>query len=119
MGPCGTVSHELRPAVTSRDNRQRMRINLEYGTDGLEVTVPAANVSSSHRASVAGLADERACRGRGRCARDWLRPLRECVGPNDRVAIVIPDITRALPSDRLLPWVLGELAPCQPSGSPS
>ena len=28
----------------------------------------------------------------------------------DRVAIVIPDITRPLPTDRLLPWLLAELA---------
>jgi nickel-dependent lactate racemase len=37
-------------------------------------------------------------------------PLREIVGPGDRVAVVIPDLTRPLPSDRLLPWLFEELA---------
>ena len=29
---------------------------------------------------------------------------------SDRVAVVIPDLTRPLPSDRLLPWLFAELA---------
>jgi lactate racemase len=36
-------------------------------------------------------------------------PLRDVVRATDRVAIVIPDITRPLPTDRLLPWVLEEI----------
>jgi nickel-dependent lactate racemase len=35
--------------------------------------------------------------------------LRDVVRATDRVAIVIPDITRPLPTDRLLPWVLEEI----------
>ena len=37
------------------------------------------------------------------------RPLRDLVGARDRVAVVIPDITRPLPTDRLLPWLFAEL----------
>ena len=37
------------------------------------------------------------------------RPLADIVSAGDRVAIVIPDITRPLPTDRLLPWLLEEL----------
>ncbi|MCI0523801.1 MAG: nickel-dependent lactate racemase, partial [Acidobacteria bacterium] len=37
------------------------------------------------------------------------KPLRELIGANDRVAVVIPDVTRPLPSDRLLPWLFAEL----------
>jgi nickel-dependent lactate racemase len=37
-------------------------------------------------------------------------PLADLIGPGDRVAVVIPDITRPLPSDRLLPWLFGELS---------
>ena len=87
-----------------------MRINLEYGTTGLEVTVPAENVTVVAPRFVAGLPDERAAVVAALRAPIGCRPLRDCVGANDRVAIVIPDITRPLPSDRLLPWVLGELA---------
>jgi nickel-dependent lactate racemase len=38
------------------------------------------------------------------------RPLRELVRASDRIAVVIPDITRPLPTDRLLRWLLTELA---------
>jgi nickel-dependent lactate racemase len=87
-----------------------MRINLEYGTTGLGLSVPAANVTVVEPRFVPGLPDERAAVVDALRAPIGGRPLRDCVGANDRVAIVIPDITRPLPSDRLLPWVLGELA---------
>ncbi|MFN8001636.1 MAG: lactate racemase domain-containing protein [Acidobacteriota bacterium] len=32
------------------------------------------------------------------------------INASDRVAVVIPDITRPLPNDRLLPWLFAELA---------
>src|SRR5207244_4338428 len=44
------------------------------------------------------------------------RPLRELVRASDRVAVVIPDITRPLPSERLLPWLFSEL-PHVPAGN--
>ena len=37
-------------------------------------------------------------------------PLANLIQPSDRVAVVIADITRALPSDRLLPWLFAELS---------
>jgi nickel-dependent lactate racemase len=96
-------------AAGKRDNLQGMRINLEYGTTGLGVNVPAANVTVVEPRFVAGLPDERAAVVDALRAPIGSRPLGDCVGANERVAIVIPDITRPLPSDRLLPWVLGEL----------
>jgi nickel-dependent lactate racemase len=41
-------------------------------------------------------------------------PLFERVGPRDRVAVVIPDITRPLPTDRLLRWLLAALPQTAP-----
>jgi len=38
------------------------------------------------------------------------RPLKEPIGAADKVAVVIPDLTRPLPTDRLLPWLFSELA---------
>ncbi len=38
------------------------------------------------------------------------KPLKASVAANERVAIVIPDITRPLPTARLLPWIFAELA---------
>ena len=37
-------------------------------------------------------------------------PLRDIVRATDRVAVVIPDLTRPLPSARLLTWLFEELA---------
>jgi lactate racemase len=86
-----------------------MRVHLQYGTTGLDVDLPSDHVSVFTPRFVEGLPDERAAfedavrRPRGS------PPLREVVGARDRVAIVIPDITRPLPTDRLLPWVLEEI----------
>jgi lactate racemase len=87
-----------------------MQITLEYGTSGLPVTIPAANVTVLAPRFVPGIADEQAAFAAAVRAPLESAPLRDCVSPHHRVAIVIPDITRPLPCDRLLPWVLGELA---------
>jgi nickel-dependent lactate racemase len=85
-----------------------VKVQLQYGRDGLLAEIPG-DVTVIAPRFVPGLADEAAC---FRAAvRDPIgtRPLRERVRSSDRVAIVIPDITRPLPSDRLLPWLLEEL----------
>ena len=38
------------------------------------------------------------------------RPMRDLLRPKDRLALVIPDITRPLATDRLLRWTIGELS---------
>ncbi len=86
-----------------------MRIQLQYGTAGLDIDLPSEHVTVLTPRFVPGLEDERAA------FEDAVRhplgaaALREVVGAHDRVAIVIPDITRPLPTDRLLPWVLHEI----------
>jgi lactate racemase len=86
-----------------------MRTHLQYGTTGLDVDLPSDNVTVITPRFVAGLPDERAAFQEA--VRRPLRsaPLRDVVRATDRVAIVIPDITRPLPTDRLLPWVLEEI----------
>ncbi len=59
---------------------------------------------------VAGLSDEAAGFRDAVRAPTGARPLREIVRATDRVAVVIPDITRPFPSDRVLPWLFDELA---------
>lgn len=86
-----------------------MRVELQYGEEGLVVEVPGDDVTLIEPRFVRGLEDERAAflaavrapLGRPK-PRDWL-------GASDRLAIVVPDGTRPLPSDRLLPWLLAEL----------
>ena len=87
-----------------------MRTNLQYGNDGLEIDLPFTNVTELRPQFVAGLNDEQeafkaAVRRPINCA-----PLKSQLATTDTVAIVIADITRPLPSARLLPWLLTEIA---------
>jgi lactate racemase len=87
-----------------------VRVHLEYGTEGLELDVPSSHVDVITPRFVPGLADEaEAFRVAVRHPLGG-KPLRETVRPGERVAVVIADITRPLPSERLLPWVFAELA---------
>jgi nickel-dependent lactate racemase len=86
------------------------RIKLQYGTTGIDLTVDAPHVTTLEPRYVPGLADEAAAFQASVRQPIGSRPLRELVGPSDRVAIVIPDLTRPLPTDRLLPWLFRELS---------
>jgi nickel-dependent lactate racemase len=87
-----------------------MKVRLQYGTTGLEADIPSDHVTVIEPRFVEGLADEASA------FREAVRhpvgtpPLREIVKADDRVAVVIPDSTRPLPSDRLLPWLFEELS---------
>jgi nickel-dependent lactate racemase len=87
-----------------------MNVQLQYGTGGLAIDLPSANVRVIEPAFVEGLPDEAAAFTAAVRRPLGGRPLREVVHASERVALVIPDITRPLPTDRLLPWVLAELA---------
>jgi nickel-dependent lactate racemase len=85
-------------------------IHLQYGVNGLTVDLPSTNVTVLNPRFSEGLpGEEDSFRAAVRRPIES-RPLRELVSAWERVAIVIPDITRPLPSDRILPWVLSELA---------
>ena len=90
------------------------KTHLQYGRDGLDVELPAGNVTVLTPRFVPGLADEAAAFREAVRRPMGTRPLAEVVKPGDRVAIVIPDITRPLPTDRLLPWLFAELAQVPP-----
>ncbi len=87
-----------------------MRLQLAYGREGLEITLPeTAPVTVIEPRFVPGLSDER---GRIREALQdpiGIPPLRDLVGPQDTVAIVFSDITRPMPNDRVLPVLLAAL----------
>jgi lactate racemase len=100
----------IRFAPGDASGHRVMRITLEYGTTGLPVTIPAGNVTVLAPRFVPGLPDEQSAVVAALRAPRESPPLHACVEPHHRVAIVIPDITRPLPGDRLLPWVLAELA---------
>lgn len=86
-----------------------MRIDLAYGRDGLVVDLPAARATVVEPRFVPGLPDEAAAlRAALRspigapALVDWLRP-------DDTVGIPICDITRPMPSARVLPVLLAEI----------
>ena len=85
-----------------------MRVTLAYGVEGLAVEVPDDAVVVEPREPVA-LVDEAGA------VREALRspvtgpPLGERVGPDDRVVVVFPDITRPMPNTTVLPPLLAEL----------
>ena len=87
-----------------------MKVHLQYGKEGLSVELPSTNARIIEPTFVEGLPDEGAAFQEAVRRPIGGRPLREVVRASDRVAIVIPDITRPLPTDRLLRWLLAELA---------
>ena len=87
-----------------------MQIHLEYGKDGLAVEIPSNNVTVLAPRFIPGLPDEAAAFQQAVRAPINTKPLGELIAATDKVAVVIPDITRPLPSERLLPWLFAELA---------
>lgn len=87
-----------------------MRVHLQYGTTGIDLDLPGTNITVIEPQFVAGLPDEAAAfRAAASAPLGGTRPLRDVVRPDERLAIVIPDITRPLPTARLLQWVLEEV----------
>jgi lactate racemase len=86
-----------------------MKVELAYGRGRLPIDVPGHAVVIRPE-ELPGLDDERDA---------FLRAVREPIGsqplatlatPRSTVAIVIADITRPSPSERLVPWIMAELA---------
>ncbi len=86
------------------------RLRLQYGTDGIELATDAPDVTVIEPRFVAGLPDEAAAFREAVRRPIGAPPLRDLVGATDRLAVVIPDITRPMPADRLLPWLFAELS---------
>jgi lactate racemase len=86
-----------------------MQVALAYGRGRLMVDVPkhAAVITPQQ---LPGLADERAAFDAAVRAPIGSAPLRDLARASDAVAIVIADITRPSPSERLVPWIMAELA---------
>ncbi len=88
---------------------ETMKIHLSYGKSGLDVDFPDTGVDVIEPEFVEGLPDE------AHALREALRhpigagPLKDLVRPDDSVAIIFPDRTRPMPSDRVLPIILSEL----------
>lgn len=87
-----------------------MQVRLAYGQGHLDVDFPESRttvISPSHRP---GLADEKGAVLESLRRPIHSKPLRERIKPSDRICILFTDITRATPNDRIIPWLLEELA---------
>jgi len=87
-----------------------MKTHLQYGRTGLELDLSGINATVLQPKYLAGLADESAAFLTAVRQPIGTRPLRELIRADEKVAVVIPDGTRPLPSDRLLPWLFAELS---------
>ena len=88
----------------------RVNVTLPYGETAIGAGVPATNLMGIYQiaATPAG-ADEAALLENALAHPIGTGRLKEVAAPGKRVAIVISDLTRPCPSDRMLPAVLGEL----------
>ncbi|MDB6094110.1 MAG: hypothetical protein JWM32_1672 [Verrucomicrobia bacterium] len=91
-------------------NDCRVTTHLQYGTTGLELDLTGIDATVLTPRFLPGLPDESAAFTAAMRQPIGTGPLREKIAATDKVAVVIPDGTRPLPSDRLLPWLFAELA---------
>lgn len=86
-----------------------MKIKLDYGQAGLEIDLSGVNATIIRPTFVEGLPDEAAAFKEAIRNPIGSKPVREIIQSGEKVAVVIPDITRALPNERLLTWLFDEL----------
>jgi len=86
-----------------------MKIKLPYGKKNITVEVPFPGVTVLEPRFVQGLADEAASFAAAVRSPVNLPALRGIIGNKDKVAVLVPDITRPFPSKRVLPWLFKEL----------
>ena len=86
-----------------------MKTHLQFGTAGLDVELPDGRTTVLEPRFIPGLPDESGAFQAAVRNPIQSRPLRDVVRATDSVAVVIPDITRPFPSDRVLPWLFSEM----------
>src|SRR4051812_19749750 len=86
-----------------------MKVSVQFGKTGLDVEIPSKRVTVVEPIFLPGLPDEAAGFRQAVERPINSKPLAELIKATDRVAIVIPDHTRPLPRERLLPWLFAAL----------
>lgn len=87
-----------------------MQVVLDYGETGLPLDLTGLDVTILSPQFLPGLTDERQSFIEASRKPIGSKALRKLIDKDEEVAIVIPDITRALPNERLLNWLFEELA---------
>ncbi len=86
-----------------------MKIRLPYGKSFITVEIPFTDVTILEPRFAEGLADEAAAFAAAARTPIAAPALREIVAGHEKVAILVPDVTRPFPSRRILPWLFREL----------
>lgn len=86
-----------------------MQTTLLYGKEGLTINVPEDSVIIEPK-NLPGLENEEEAVLNALRNPIGTEPLREMVKASDTVAIVISDITRPTPNEKLVPWIINELS---------
>ncbi len=86
-----------------------MKVKLAYGRNGFDIEVPDHAVIIEPRYTP-GLLDEREQAIKAMRQPVGTPALRDMVKSTDQVSIVISDLTRPLPSHKIVPWLMEELA---------
>jgi len=87
-----------------------MKVNLAYGETGLPVELPDDRTTVIQPGHTDGVPDEKAAVLAALREPVGAPPLRESISADQRVCIVFTDLTRATPNERIIPWLLEELA---------
>ena len=87
-----------------------MHTILDYGQSGLKLELSGLEATILSPKFLPGLPDEESAFKEAANGPIGCPPLKKIIRTNETVAIVIPDITRALPNERLLTWLFKELA---------
>ena len=87
-----------------------MLVELAYGRTGLEVDLPESRTRVIEPSYVPGLSSEAEALLRALRQPMGSQPLRQIADPEQTVAISVCDITRPMPSVRVLPVLLSELS---------
>jgi nickel-dependent lactate racemase len=87
-----------------------MNVRLAYGPGWLPVEFPDARTTVIEPTPEPGLPDELVAVRAALRSPIGAPPLRETVRPSDRVCVLFTDSTRATPNERIIPWLLDELA---------
>ena len=86
-----------------------MEIDLDYGQTGLTLDVTDLDVSVISPKFIEGISDEKVGFSQAVDSPIGRESLKTLIDKDESIAIVIPDITRALPNERLLNWLFDYL----------
>jgi len=92
-----------------------MKIDLAYGKTGLTIDIPGDQTSIIEPQFIPGLPDELGAIKTALRNPIGTSPLRKSIEPEQKVGISVCDITRPMPSKRILPVILNELKHIHPS----